>query len=840
MLRPLRVGVFRIYVDRHETGDAEPDTAMNEDIRYALRSLRRAPLFVVAVTLTLALGIGANTAVFSVVRGVLLRPLPHADGDRLVYLRQSAELAGVENALFSVPEILDYRDARGLAGVAEISVMAFNLTVRGEPAQVTAGIVTGNFFEVMGLGRSVGRVFDSGDDGEAAAPVIVLTHDYWNRAFGGDPEVVGQAVQLQGRAATIVGVVQDAPHYPERTDILVNMVTSPHHLSATMVHGRTHRMTEVFARLSPGSTLVQAQVELDGIAGRLSTEYPEAYEAAAGYRIQVSPLFEVLTRRARGTIFLLWTTTTFVLLIACTSAANLVLTRSVRREQELTVRAALGGTSREVRRLLVAESLPLAIGGATLGALVAFLGVDLLASFAGRLTPRASEIALDRWVLGFTLGVGLLVSIALGWTPAVPGRRGGALPLSSAGRPAAGSRRLRRIQHGLVIAQVALSVTLLTGAGLLTRTLLNLYNVDIGADIDEVLTLEVPVVGTGRTSGEVRDIYERMRGEIAALPGVAEVGVGSTVPLRDNEFELEVSVEGVALDPNLPAPRAEYRTATPEYFRATGIPVVAGRDFLATDDANGPLVVILNESLAGRIFADQDPLGRRVAWTGEVLNFIPVSGDWRTVVGIAGDTRSANLDEVAASAMYLPFAQEQEAFGGSLVVRAHGDPQSLLLPATQVVRDVDPSAPLGTVGTLSDLREETVSSERVNALLVSGFGIVALLIAAVGIAGVLGFSVSQRTSEIGVRMSLGAHPWRVRAMILGDGLKLVLIGLGIGAVGSVFASRVVEGLLFGVAVNDPTTLIGVALVIAAVGVAGSWVPAARASSVQPIEALRSE
>ena len=812
---------------------------MNEDLRYALRSLRRAPLFVVAVTLTLALGIGANTAVFSVVRGVLLRPLPHADGDRLVYLRQSAELAGVENALFYVPEILDYRDARALAGVAEISVMAFNLTARGEPAQVTAGIVTGNFFEVMGLARSVGRVLDSEDDGEAAAPVIVLTHEYWNRAFGGDPDVIGQTVRLEGRTATIVGVVQDAPHYPERTDVLVNMVTSPHHLSATMVHGRTHRMTEVFARLSPGSALVQAQVELDGIAGRLSTEYPEAYEAAAGYRIQVTPLFEVLTRRARGTIFLLWTTTTFVLLIACTSAINLVLTRSVRREQELTVRVALGGTPRRIRRLLVAESVPLAIGGVTVGALVAFLGVDLLASFASRLTPRASEIALDGWVLGFTAGVGLLVSIVLGWTPAVPGRGDGALPLSSAGRPAAGNRRLRRIQRGLVIAQVALSVTLLTVAGLLTRTLLNLYDVDIGADIDEVLTLEVPVVGTGRTSAEVRDIYERMRGEIASLPGVAEVGVGSSVPLRENDFALEVSVEGVALDPNLPAPRAEYRTATPEYFRATGIPVLAGREFRATDDASGPLVVILNEAFARRIFADQDPLGRRVAWTGEVLNFIPVSGDWRIVVGIAGDTRSGTLDEVAVPAMYLPFAQEA-LFAGSLVVRAQGDPHSLLLPATQVVRDIDPTAPLGTVGTLSDLREETVSSERVNALLVSGFGIVALLIAAVGIAGVLGFSVSQRTSEIGVRMSLGAQPWRVRAMIMGDGLKLVLIGLVIGAAGSIFASRVVEGLLFGVALNDPTTLIGVALVITAVGVAGSWVPAARASSIQPVEALRSD
>jgi putative ABC transport system permease protein len=328
-----------------------------------------------------------------------------------------------------------------------------------------------------------------------------------------------------------------------------------------------------------------------------------------------------------------------------------------------------------------------------------------------------------------------------------------------------------------------------------------------------------------------------MRSQIAALPGVAEAGVGSTVPLRDNEFELEIKAEGVALDPSLPTPRAEYRTATPEYFRAAGSPLIAGREFESTDTRDGALVVILNQALAERFFPGPDPLGQRVAWTGEVLNFIPVSGDWRTVVGVVGNTYSASLEAAPRGALYQPFEQE-EVFAGSLIVRTNTDPSALLVPATRVVRDVDPSVPLGKVGTLAELREESVTSQRINALLVSGFGLVALLIAAVGLAGVLGFSVSQRTNEIGVRMSLGARPMQVRGMVVREGVVLLAVGLVLGALGSVLAARVVEGFLFGITPNDPATLAAVGLLMAVVGVAAAWVPAVRASNVQPVEALR--
>ncbi|MBM4183738.1 MAG: FtsX-like permease family protein [Gemmatimonadetes bacterium] len=494
----------------------------------------------------------------------------------------------------------------------------------------------------MGLRPETGRVFGAGDDGAAAAPVIVLTYDYWMRAFGGDPGVVDEVVDLGGTAATIVGVVQQVPQYPEDTDLLVNMVTSPHHLSATMVHGRTHRMTAVFARLGPGSSVEQAQAEIDGIASRMMSANPKAYETAAGYRVRVRPLAEILTERATGTIYLLWTTAAFVLLIALASVANLVLTRSIRRERELVVRVALGAGTSRLRRLLLVESVSLAIAGSALGFVVALAGTNVLTTFAARFTPRATEIALDGSVLAFTIGVAAVVALALAWAPSLPGATSGSgASLAAAGTRTTASRKYRRMQRGLVVAQVALSVTLLTGAGLLVRTLVNLYGVDVGADLDGVLTVEVPLAGTGRSSPEVRLAYESMRTQIAALPGVVETGVGSAVPLRDNDFELEVKAEGVAFNPDEPTPRAEYRTATPEYFRATGIPLLAGREFESTDESGGALVVILNQAAVDALFPDRDPICQRVAWTGDVLNFIPVSGDWRTVVGVVGNTRSA-------------------------------------------------------------------------------------------------------------------------------------------------------------------------------------------------------
>ena len=810
------------------------------DVRYAVRSLARVRGFTTAVVLTLALGIGANTAIYSVVRGALLRPLPNRDGDRLIYLRQSAPLAGQDNVLFSVPEVVDYREGTSaLQGFAEYSEIPATLLGEEDPARVLAGVVTGNYFEVMGLAPVLGRLFESIDDGPNADPSMVLTQAYWLQHFGGDRDVVGTTVRFNGGPVTIVGVVQDAPRYPGETEVFVNMVTSPHHLDATMITGRTHRMTEVFARLAPGSTLEQARAEVERVESNVHADHPEVYEAAAGYDIRVAPLREVLNERATLTFWLLMGAAAFVLVIACANVANLTLIRGIRRERELIVRRAMGAGAARLRKLLLAENLLLALVGSAFGLVIAYSGLGLLIAFAEQFTTRGDEIQLDGTVLAFTLGVALVTGVILAFVPAVGAEGGLATSLANAGRRTTTGRGRQRLQRSLVVLQVAVSVVLLTGAGLLVRTLVKLQEVDAGVRAENVLTMEVPMDGTGRTSPEQLTLYEQMRDRIAALPGVVEVALGSTVPLRGEDFRLDVKAEGRPIVTGEPTPNAIYRTASPEYLRAAGIPLLQGREFESTDRDGTALVVMLNRTLAERLFGDRDPIGQQVAWTGDVLRFIPVTGDWRTVVGVVGDTRDAGLDAEPPPVMYLPFAQEV-IFSGSFLVRTGGDPETLASAATQAIRSFDAQALVENVQTLEQVRDEDIAPRRVNTMFVTSFGALALIIAAVGLAGVLAFSVSSRTGEIGIRASLGADATRVKQMIIGEGWALLAGGLLLGVIGSLGATRLLERLLYGVTPDDAVTITSVVLLMAAVGTLACWFPAARAARVEPAEALRAE
>ncbi len=810
------------------------------DIRYALRSLRRAPGFMVAVVVTLGLGIGANTAIFSVVRGVLLKPLPHRDGDRLVYLRQSVGGIGGDNVLFSVPEILDFRtSSRSLGGIAEYSGMTYTLQGKDDAVRINVGLVTGNFFSIMGLAPVLGRLTTPDDDGTGVPPVMVLTHEYWMSRFGGDSSIVGKEVRLNNQAVAVIGVVQRAPYFPNRMDALMNMVISEHHTSAMMVHGRTHRMTEMIARLAPGATVAQARAEVADIRTKVQADHPDAYDAASNYKVTLTPFQEVLGERARLTLWLLMGAATFVLIIACANVANLTLMRGVRREQELVIRAALGAGSGALRRLLLAENLVLALMGSALGLVVAYGGVGMLTSLAARYSPRASEIRLDGVVLGFTLALAATVAVLLSYAPKFVKETALGAWLTGAGKSSA-NRRRQRLQRGLVVAQIAVSVVLLTGAGLLTRTMLQLSEVDTGFDAEEVLTMEVPMDDGSRSSADQVAIYQRMQADLAAIPGVTEVGLGSTVPLRNSlGFQLEVKAEGRPLAAGEPMPRADYRTASPEYFRAAGVPLLAGRMFESTDRQGSGLVVILNKTLAERLFRGKDPIGHRVAWTGDVLRFIPVSGEWRTVVGVVGDTKDDGLDGGARPVLFQPFTQE--AFPGSgIVIRARQDAAGMVATATRLVRAVAPQAPIENVLTVSQIKSESVAPRRLNAVLVASFGILAVIIAAVGIAGVLAFSVSARTNEIGIRMSLGAASGRVQRMILAEGGVLLAAGLVLGVLGSVVATRMIQGLLFGVRPTDPVTLGVVALLMAGVGFVACWIPALRAARIDPGVAIRAQ
>jgi predicted permease len=812
---------------------------LTRDLRYALRSLSRSPGFALTVVLTLGLGIGANTAIFSVVRGVLLRPLPHRDGDRLMYLRHSVDGPGGENILFSVPEILDFRTgAPSLGGIAEYSQMDYTMQGAGDPVRIKVGLVTGNFFQVMGLAPVAGRLLSDGDDGTGVPPVMVLTHEYWVRQFGADRGVVGRTVQVDDKPVTIVGVVEPAPYFPYRMDALLNMVISEHHSSAMMVHGRTHRMTEVIARLAPRATVAQARTEIAAVRARVQKDNPDSYDAASGYRVALIPFREVLGEQARLTLWLLMGAAAFVMVIAAANVANLTLMRGVRREHEMVLRSALGAGAGRLRRLLLAENLLLALGGAVLGLLLARVGLHLLVAFAERYSTRANEIRLDGMVLEFTLLLTLTVAFILSFAPRLA--REGMLGswLTAGGSRSVGTLRRQRLQRGLVVAQVAVSVVLLSGAGLLIRTMLRLSQVDSGLDGRGVLTMEVSLDGTGRSEADTRGLYERMRYEIGAIPGVSEVGLGSTMPLRAANLQLEIKAEGRALAAGEPMPRAEYRTANPAYFRASGIPLVKGRDFAATDGSGSPLVVILNQTLATRLFPDRDPIGQRVAWTGDVLRFIPISGDWRTVVGVVGDTKDGGLDAEARGVVFHPFDQDPGMMGAGLVIRAATDAPALTPAATRVVRNVAPGGPIENVLTVDQIRDESVAPRRLNAALVTSFGVLAVIIAAVGIAGVLAFSVSARTNEIGIRMSLGADSREVQRMVLMEGGVLLTTGLVLGVLGAFLTARLIRGLLFGVAPHDPVTLAGVTALMTAIGVAACWLPALRAARIDPAVAIR--
>jgi predicted permease len=812
------------------------------DIRYAVRALRHAPAFTAVVVVTLALGIGANTAIFSVVRGVLLKPLPHRDGNQLVYLRHTAEARAGTNLSFSVPEVRDFRNgAPSLGSIAEYSPWFHTLQSDTDAIRIDVGLVTGNFFEVMGLAPVLGRLTRPSDDGTGVPPVMVLSHEFWLERFHGDSSIVGKQLKLDGMSVTVIGVLQPAPFFPDRVDALLNMVVSPHHLSAQMVEAREHRMTEVVARLAPGATVEQAKSQVAAVYAGMQREHTSAYEPAARYRVAVIPFKDALGERARLTLLLLMGAAAFVMVISAANVTNLTLMRGIRREHELVVRAALGAGTRRLRRLLLVENLVLTGLGAIVGAIIAIEGVPLLTSLAERYSPRANEIELDVVALGFTLALSITVALLLSFAAPLP-KEGTLGALSTGGRRMSGNLRKQRLQRALVVAQIAVSVVLLAGAGLLTRTMIRLSQVDTGLRTEEVLTMTVPLLNPARlepgTDAVNKELYDQMRRDIRALPGVIEVGVGSTMPLRRTPLDFDVKIDGQPLAAGEAVPHSDLRTASPEYFRAAGIPLLRGREFTKTDRPGSGAVVVVNQRFADRFFPSENPLGKRIAFTGEVLRFTPISGDWRTIVGVVGNTQDGGLDAQPRLVVFAPFAQEFAILGG-LVIRADSNVLDLAPAAMRIVRRIAPTVPIEDVMTVAQIKDQSVAPRRLNAVLVSSFGILALIIAAVGIAGVLAFSVSARTNEIGIRMSLGADSARVQRMILREGGVLLSIGLVLGIGGALVAARVIRGLLFGVAPHDPVTFVAVAVMMASIGIVACWIPALRASRIDPAITMRS-
>ena len=807
-------------------------TGLLYDLRFAFRSLRKSPGFTLVAILTLALGIGANTAVFSMIRGVLLRPLPYEHGERLVYLRQPAPLAGVENAQFSVAELGDYRArSRTLGSVVEYHSMPFILLGRGEPRRVQTGVVSANYFDVLGVRPMLGRGFRAGEDREGAEPVLVLSHGFWMNRLGGDPGIVGRTFEMNDRVHTVVGVLPPVPQYPAENDVYMPSSSCPFRSSPFTVGTRTARLLHLFGRLAPAATLAQAQSELVGLAASVRAEHPAAYPSGQGFTIAAASLHDELTSRARPTLLLLIATTAFVLLIAAANIANLTLARLLRRSREMALRSALGADRARLFRQLLAEGGLLALAGGLLGLGLAAGTMRLLTSFAARFTSRAGEIALDGEVLAFTLAVCVLTGLAFAVLPALPSRANLVAALKEGGAAVSGGGS-HRVRAGLVVAQVAVSMVLLVGSGLMLRSLLALQAVDPGFDTQRVLTMTLDLNWSRYTSNDlVLGFHDRLHARLADQPGVISTASSLTFPL-DGHRRMNVAfvIEGRPPAEEGAQPLGDLRSATPGYFQTLGIPVVTGRVFTASDGPETPAVAVVNQALARRHFGRESAVGHRIsADSGKT---------WITIVGVVGDVRHYGLDSGPSDEMYLPFSQLPFR-EGTFLVRTSADPGSMARRIGEEVLAIDPGQPLANVQTLEEVRGEALASPRLTTTLLLMFALLALCITAAGLGGVVAFSVSQRTQEIGVRMALGADRREVLGMVLREGLQLAALGLALGSAAAILLTRLMTGLLFEVRATDPLTFAGMGLILVLIAAAACLAPARRASAVDPMVALRS-
>jgi len=830
-------GVEKFKEECRDVRGAPLIESLLQDVRYGARILLRNPGFTLVAVLTLGLGIGANTAIFSVIYGVLMRPLPYKDGNQLVIVQQQAPLAHALNVPFSVKEVQDYREEnQTLDAVVEHHSMSFTLLGGQEPQRVQTGVVSANFFDVLGVKPLLGRTFVAADDEHGSDAVIVLSYQYWRQSHGGDPGIVGRTFQMNNRPHTVIGVLPPIPQYPNEQDVYMPTSHCPTRSSEQFMSNRNARMMSVFGRLKPGVPPAQAQADLSTLASNLQKQYPDSYPANRGYAASVVPLQDELTRRAKPTFLILLGTAGLVLLIACANVANLTLARLMRREREMAIRAALGaGRGRLIRQLLT-ESVLLSFAGGVLGLVLAAGGLQLLVSFAARFTTRASEIRIDGLVLLFTLLVSVATGLIFGLMPAFSSDKNltGALK-EGGGRSSAGLKR-QRVRNLLIVAQVGVSFILLIWAGLMLRSLIKLQHVNPGFDPERVLAMRIsPNWSKFNTNEETLALLLRILDKARSEPGVLSAALGSTFPLNqlgitNGPFNRGFQIEGRPIPDGELLPQADFRTASTDYFETVRQPLVRGRTFSEGDKDKALPVAVINQSTVRHRWGDEDPIGRRLSFDrGQT---------WLTVVGVVGDVRQYGLDREPADEIYIPLAQAQ--FGGNLLVRTAADPMSIAKLMREGVYEVDSDTAVDRVQTLEQVRSDAVASPRLTAMLLAMFAGLALVITAAGIAGVMALSVNQRTHELGVRLALGATPGKVLRMVMRQGMSFVLIGLSVGLGGALLLGRLMSSLLFAVEPTDPITFLAVAFVLIAVAAAACFVPARRVTSIDPMLALRSE
>jgi len=796
------------------------------DIRYGVRSLLKRPAFTLIAVITLALGIGANTAIFSVVNTVLLRPLPYRNAERVVTIWQNNTKAGVQRNDVSPANFLDWQEqSRSFESMAGIEPFGFSMIGNGEPERFQAWLVTAGFFETLGTNSLHGRSLISQDYQPGNERVVVISHGLWQRRFGGDQNLVGQKLTLNGQPYTVVGVMPPEFQFPADREIWAPRVLREHDRE---LRGPTY--WNVIARLKPGVTINQAQDEMNAIAARLASQYPDAN---GGMGSTVVSLPEQLTGHIRSALWILLGAVGFVLLIACANVANLLLVRGAERHREFAIRSALGAARVRLIRQLLTESLLLALLGGAGGLLLASWGIRLILSLNSAKIPRIEYVGMDTRVLLFAIGVSLFTAILFGLIPATQFSRPDLQStLKEGGRGAVTGSTRHWMRNSLVVAEVAVALVLLTGAGLLVRSFISVMRVDPGFDKERVLALQVFLSRNYQNPEQITGFFDQSLEKLMSVPGVQSAAVVASPPFINLEQDAAFTIHGQPAPPKGREPSAFYTEVSPEYLRALTVPLRRGRFFTNFDNRDSGLVVVVNQTMARRYFPNEDPVGKR-------LTIIFDQPETREIVGVIGDVLHSGLDSGARPEMFVPYWQSPNP-QMTFVVKTTPDAAAMLPAVKAAIREINRNQTFAKVATMEQLVNDSLRQRRFNLFLLVSFAVLALVLAGIGVYGSINYSTRQRTHEIGLRMALGAKPSDVLRLIVGHGLALSLTGIGIGLAVSFALTRLMKGLLFGISATDPLTFVAISMLLTSIGLLASWIPARRATKVDPLVALRYE
>ena len=802
-----------------------------QDLRYAARMLAKNPGFTAVAVIALALGIGANTAIFSVVNTVLLRPLPYKNPEQLVMVWEDATKHGYPRDTPTAANYIDWRDQNSVfSGMAAIDEIYLNLTNAGDPERLKGRRVSANLFPLLGVEPQFGRVFSAAEDQPGAQHVAVLSHRLWQRRFGGDANIVNKTFTLNGEPYTVIGVMPARFEFPEKDD----EIWVPIAFDAREAANRNRHYLEVVARLKPGVTLEQAQTEMTTIGARLQQQYPQTNTDIG---VAITPLHEHMVGDIKPALLILLGAVGLVLLIACANVANLLLARAAIRQKEIALRVALGARRWRLLRQFLTESVLLATIGGILGLAIAFAGLLLLRSFIPENISQAREVSLDLKVLGFTLLVSILTGLIFGLAPAIQAvRMNQSETLKEGGRDSVTGRSGKRLRGLLVTAEVAVSLVLLIAAGLLINSFLRLRNIDPGFRVDHLLTMKVQLPELKYEPLQRRaEFFNNVLQRVQSIAGVRSAAVTVNLPLYRQGNSISIQIEGRPEPPPGQEPIIVTRMISPGYFETMGIPLVSGRQLTDHDTDKSPNVVVISETMARRYWPGEDAIGKRLA-AGRVTS----DADWIQVIGVVKDVHQFELSADPKPQMYLSYRQAEFFWPEDLVVRTDVDPASLAAAVRKAVWEIDKDQPVSNIRTMEDILADSIARQRFSMLLLGVFAGVALLLAAVGIYGVMSYSVAQRTHEIGIRMALGAQTTAVLKLAVGYGLKLVIAGIVLGLLAAFVLTRLMSTLLFGITPTDPATFALISLLLMSVAAIASYIPARRATKVDPLIALRYE